>query len=188
MSGRRRPWRLVSVGTSYDEDPDDTELSVAATGLTKLGNERAFDRLDRWMNERGSYPREWQHAWFSQNNISYLMPRRTQTARRRPPRGDPPLPRSHRASRAAARGLSTGEHPRVRIPDSADALRQLAGSHRSQYQDRDVVFGDVVADHLVEDRITGGIGVARAQCFDQAAQAGVKLVGSPFIGGRTALD
>jgi len=72
--GRRRPWRLVSVGTSYDEDPDDTELSVAATGLTKLGNERAFDRLDRWMNERGSYPREWQHAWFTQNNISYLMP------------------------------------------------------------------------------------------------------------------
>src|SRR5665213_2901547 len=72
--GRRRPWRLVSVGTSYDEDPDDTELSVAATGLTKLGNERAFDRLDRWMNERGGYPREWQHAWFSQNNISYLMP------------------------------------------------------------------------------------------------------------------
>jgi DNA-binding transcriptional ArsR family regulator len=72
--GRRRPWRLVSMGTSYDEDPDDTELSVAATGLTKLGNERAFNRLDRWMNERGGYPRDWQHAWFSTNNISYLMP------------------------------------------------------------------------------------------------------------------
>jgi DNA-binding transcriptional ArsR family regulator len=72
--GRRRPWRLVSMGTSYDEDPDDTELSVAATGLTKLGNERAFDRLDRWMNERGGYPRDWQHAWFSANNISYLKP------------------------------------------------------------------------------------------------------------------
>jgi DNA-binding transcriptional ArsR family regulator len=72
--GRRRPWRLVSMGTSYDEDPDDTELSVAATGLTKLGNERAFSRLDRWMNERGGYPRDWQHAWFSANNISYLMP------------------------------------------------------------------------------------------------------------------
>jgi DNA-binding transcriptional ArsR family regulator len=72
--GRRRPWRLVSMGTSYDEDPDDTELSVAATGLTKLGNERAFNRLDRWMNERGGYPRDWQHAWFSANNISYLMP------------------------------------------------------------------------------------------------------------------
>jgi DNA-binding transcriptional ArsR family regulator len=72
--GRRRPWRLVSMGTSYDENPDDTELSVAATGLTKLGNERAFDRLDRWMNERGGYPRDWQRAWFSANNISYLMP------------------------------------------------------------------------------------------------------------------
>jgi DNA-binding transcriptional ArsR family regulator len=72
--GRRRPWRLVSMGTSYDENPDDTELSVAATTLTRIGNERAFDRLNRWMNERGSYPRDWQQAWFSMNNISYLMP------------------------------------------------------------------------------------------------------------------
>lgn len=72
--GRRRPWRLVSMGTSYDENPDDTELSVAATTLTQIGNERAFERLRRWTNERGSYPREWQHAWFSTNHISYLLP------------------------------------------------------------------------------------------------------------------
>lgn len=72
--GRRRPWRLVSMGTSYDENPDDAELSVAATTLTQLGNERAFDRLSRWLNERGGYPRDWQQAWFSTNNISYLQP------------------------------------------------------------------------------------------------------------------
>jgi DNA-binding transcriptional ArsR family regulator len=72
--GRRRPWRLVSMGTSYDENPDDTELSVAATTLTQIGNERAFDRVNRWMNERGSFPRDWQRAWFSTNNISYLLP------------------------------------------------------------------------------------------------------------------
>jgi DNA-binding transcriptional ArsR family regulator len=72
--GRRRPWRLVSMGTSYDENPDDMELSVAATTLTLLGNERAFERVQRWMNERGSFPREWQQAWFSTNNLSYLLP------------------------------------------------------------------------------------------------------------------
>jgi DNA-binding transcriptional ArsR family regulator len=72
--GRRRPWRLVSMGTSYDENPDDTELSIAATTLTQIGNERAFERITRWLNERGSYPRDWQRSWFSTNNISYLMP------------------------------------------------------------------------------------------------------------------
>jgi DNA-binding transcriptional ArsR family regulator len=72
--GRRRPWRLVSMGTSYDENPDDIEFSHAATTLSLLGNERAFDRLQRWMNERSSYPRDWQHAWFSTNNLSYLLP------------------------------------------------------------------------------------------------------------------
>jgi DNA-binding transcriptional ArsR family regulator len=72
--GRRRPWRLVSMGTSYDENPDDTELSLAATTFTQIGNERAFERVSRWMNERGSYPRDWQRSWFSTNNISYLRP------------------------------------------------------------------------------------------------------------------
>ena len=72
--GRRRPWRLVSMGTSYDENPDDIELSVAVTTLSQLGNERAFDRLRRWMNERGGYRRDWQHAWFSSTTLSYLLP------------------------------------------------------------------------------------------------------------------
>ena len=72
--GRRRPWRLVSMGTSYDENPDDIELSHAATTLSQLGNERAFDRFCRWMNERGGYPRDWQRSWFSSTTLSYLLP------------------------------------------------------------------------------------------------------------------
>jgi len=72
--GRRRPWRLVSMGTQYDENPDDAELSVAVTTLSQLGNERAFDRLRRWTNERGSYPRDWQQAWYSATTLSYLLP------------------------------------------------------------------------------------------------------------------
>ena len=72
--GRRRPWRLVSMGTSYDENPDDTELSLAVTTLSQLGTERAFDRFRRWMNERRGYPRDWQKSWFSSTTLSYLLP------------------------------------------------------------------------------------------------------------------
>jgi DNA-binding transcriptional ArsR family regulator len=72
--GRRRPWRLISMGTTYDDDPDDPELSVAATSLSLLGHERSFDRLRSWFGERGGYPPKWQHAWFSTNNLSYLLP------------------------------------------------------------------------------------------------------------------
>jgi len=72
--GRRRPWRLVSMGTRYDENPDDAELSVAVTTLSHLGTERAFDRFRRWMDERGGYRRDWQKAWFSTTTLSYLLP------------------------------------------------------------------------------------------------------------------
>ena len=72
--GRRRPWRLVSMGTRYDENPDDTELSVAVTTLSHLGTERAFDRFRLWMDERGGYSRDWQRAWFSTTTLSYLLP------------------------------------------------------------------------------------------------------------------
>ena len=72
--GRRRPWRRVSIGTIYDETPDDPELSIAAATLSQLGHERSLDRLRLWFGQRTSYPQAWQHAWFSINNLSYLLP------------------------------------------------------------------------------------------------------------------
>ena len=95
--GRRRPWRLVSMGTSYDENPDNTELSVAVTTLSQLGTERAFDRFRRWMNERRGYSRDWQKSWFSTDHPQLSAPRRTREARRGNHRTDHPLSRSHGA-------------------------------------------------------------------------------------------
>lgn len=72
--GRRRPWRRVAIGTTYDETPGDPELSMAAAALGQLGHERALDRLRQWFGERTSYPYEWQQAWFSVNSLTYLLP------------------------------------------------------------------------------------------------------------------
>lgn len=76
--GRRRPWRRIASGTIYEETPDDPELSMAAAALSQLGHERSFDRLRLWFGERSSYPKEWQQAWFSINNLSYLLPEELQ--------------------------------------------------------------------------------------------------------------
>jgi DNA-binding transcriptional ArsR family regulator len=72
--GRRRPWRRVAMGTSYEENADDPELSIAATTLSEIGSERAFERLSRWYAVRGGYSPEWQHAWFMTNSLHYLLP------------------------------------------------------------------------------------------------------------------
>jgi DNA-binding transcriptional ArsR family regulator len=72
--GRRRPWRRVAIGTTYDETPDDPELSMAAATLSQLGHERALDRLRLWFGERTGYSQEWQQAWFSLNSLIYLLP------------------------------------------------------------------------------------------------------------------
>jgi DNA-binding transcriptional ArsR family regulator len=72
--GRRRPWRRVAIGTSYEESADDPELSIAATALSEIGSERAFERLTRWYAVRGSYSPQWQHAWFMTHTLNYLLP------------------------------------------------------------------------------------------------------------------
>ena len=38
------------------------------------GMERALERFRVWLGERNGYSRQWQHAWFSANNLSYLLP------------------------------------------------------------------------------------------------------------------
>ena len=72
--GRRRPWRRVAIGTTYDETSENPELSTAAATLSQLGHERSLDRLRLWFGERTSYPQEWQQSWFSLNSLLYLLP------------------------------------------------------------------------------------------------------------------
>jgi len=72
--GRSRPWRLVNLGTSFDDEPDNPELSVAGEAFSRVVHERNFQRLQQFLNERSSFPPEWRSAAFSTSTISYLTP------------------------------------------------------------------------------------------------------------------
>ena len=186
--GRRRPWRLVSVGTSYDEDPDDTELSVAATAPEPSSATSARSiGSDRWMNERRQLPARLADTRGSrQNNISYLMPDELEAARR-----------GHH-SRSSLRyrertvhpelspgGLSTGERPRIRFPDSAHTLRQLTPARAprlSQLTQRRRSLPKKAPPF--ERRNYPGVQSFRAQrglCADQSATAMARGVIRPLL-------
>jgi DNA-binding transcriptional ArsR family regulator len=72
--GRRRPWRLVSMGTTYDEEFGDPELSAAAITLSQLAQERGLERLRQWYADSAGYSHEWQQAWFTTSHVCYLLP------------------------------------------------------------------------------------------------------------------
>jgi DNA-binding transcriptional ArsR family regulator len=70
--GRSRPWRLVNLGTSFEDQPDNPELSVAGEAFTRVVHERNFQRVQQFLNERNTYPPEWRTAAFSSSAITYL--------------------------------------------------------------------------------------------------------------------
>lgn len=72
--GRSRPWRLVNLGTSYTDDGDDPELSVAGQTFSRVIVERNQERVQRWLDERRSYPPKWRKAAFSSFSVTYLTP------------------------------------------------------------------------------------------------------------------
>jgi hypothetical protein len=72
--GRSRPWRLVNLGTSFTDDKDDPELSVAAQTFSRVIIERNHQRAQRWLDERRSYPPKWRKAAFASFSVTYLTP------------------------------------------------------------------------------------------------------------------
>ena len=72
--GRSRPWRLVNLGTSFEDEPDNPELTVAGEAFSRVVQERNFARLEQFLNERTSFPPEWRSAAFSSSTITYLTP------------------------------------------------------------------------------------------------------------------
>jgi DNA-binding transcriptional ArsR family regulator len=70
--GRSRPWRLVNLGTQFEDDPGNPELSVAGEAFSRVLHERHFQRLQQFLNERRSYPPEWRAAAFSSSTVTYL--------------------------------------------------------------------------------------------------------------------
>ena len=67
-----RPWRLVNLGTSFEDEPDNPELSVAGEAFSRVVHERNFQRVQQFLNERNTYPPEWRSAAFSSSTITYL--------------------------------------------------------------------------------------------------------------------
>jgi DNA-binding transcriptional ArsR family regulator len=70
--GRARPWRLVNLGTEFQEQDDDAELNTAAETFSRVIIDRNHERTHRWLNERRSYPPKWRTAAFSSQTITYL--------------------------------------------------------------------------------------------------------------------
>ena len=72
--GRSRPWRLVNLGTTFTDDIDDPELSVAGETFSRVIIERNHQRVQRWLDERRSYPKKWRNAAFASYTVTYLTP------------------------------------------------------------------------------------------------------------------
>ena len=61
-TGRRRPWKMTSLGMTFAGVPDDPAVAVAADALTRLIRGRQIDRYRTWQRTRGVYPRAWREA------------------------------------------------------------------------------------------------------------------------------
>jgi predicted transcriptional regulator len=56
--GRERPWRLVPVGMSFDQDADDPAVAAAAGALSNVLLEKFIANIRRFALARSSYPPE----------------------------------------------------------------------------------------------------------------------------------
>jgi DNA-binding transcriptional ArsR family regulator len=72
--GRNRPWRIVARGYRLADLSGEPEVSTAAEELTRMWVDRLLAQLRRWLDERHTFPREWQEAGAIGSNLLYLTP------------------------------------------------------------------------------------------------------------------
>jgi hypothetical protein len=72
--GRRRPWKLASLGLRVSDSGGDAEFQIAATALEKLMIERWLERFRAFEQSRHLYDRRWREAADTLQAISYLTP------------------------------------------------------------------------------------------------------------------
>jgi predicted ArsR family transcriptional regulator len=60
--GRNRPWRLTTVGMHFSGGDAGAEATVAARGLERLLLERYVSRVQRFLDTRAAYSRQWRDA------------------------------------------------------------------------------------------------------------------------------
>ena len=72
--GRRRPWRLASLGQSWSNLGVDPESRQAADELDQVFVQREVAGILTWLRARRAYPEQWQRAAHVVGVIAYLTP------------------------------------------------------------------------------------------------------------------
>jgi predicted ArsR family transcriptional regulator len=70
--GRNRPWQATAQFTAWPHVARDPELAAASQLLETIVAERYFERLLRWLEQRGDDPHEWQEAAAFGDTMLYL--------------------------------------------------------------------------------------------------------------------
>ena len=72
--GRRRPWRMAQIGTTYDLQSPSAELSTAAETLGEMLQVRLLDRWRHWRRTAHSYPAQWRDVGGSYETVWWVTP------------------------------------------------------------------------------------------------------------------
>lgn len=72
--GRRRPWKMTSLGMTVSSVLEDPEAEVAAAALSERIRGRQLQRLDTWLRTRGSFPRAWREAETQSEYVFWMTP------------------------------------------------------------------------------------------------------------------
>ncbi|HET9720549.1 MAG TPA: helix-turn-helix domain-containing protein [Solirubrobacteraceae bacterium] len=70
--GRRRPWKMTSLGMRFSSVHADPETEVAAAALSSLIRERQLGRYRAWLRTRGSYPPQWRAAAVDDEHVFWV--------------------------------------------------------------------------------------------------------------------
>ncbi len=73
-AGRRRPWRLASLGQSWSSTGADPQSRRAEDELDQVFVQREVARILTWLRTRRAYPERWQRGAHVAGMIAYLTP------------------------------------------------------------------------------------------------------------------
>jgi predicted ArsR family transcriptional regulator len=73
-TGRERPWRATAMYTSIDDDADDPAAAAAGALVRSVVTESYFERVTRWLDQRGEASAQWRDAALLGDRFLYLTP------------------------------------------------------------------------------------------------------------------
>jgi DNA-binding transcriptional ArsR family regulator len=73
-TGRRRPWRAVSVGTQFSDVHADPETALAAGGLARVIRDRLLERARVGLEQSRLLPDEWRAVLGTSDMTLYVTP------------------------------------------------------------------------------------------------------------------